>query len=82
MGEEVTYITNPKPNYGFKTGTNIPRELYKEEVERINRSYKNYKENGKEKEKSRNSPRTNEIDHMRISWGHHQSILQYWHFAI
>ena len=41
MGETVSYVINPKPNYGFYPDTNIPRHVYKEEVEKFAKKYKN-----------------------------------------
>ena len=41
MGETVSYVINPQPNYGFQLGTNIPKKVYKEELEKIAKSYKN-----------------------------------------
>ena len=58
MGEIVTYIVNPPPKLGFRLGTNIPRELYKEEYEKIAKKYKN----DNDKVVSSNASSTNKVD--------------------
>ena len=41
MGETISYVINPKPKYGYYPETNIPIYIYKEELEKIAKSYKN-----------------------------------------